>query len=339
MTEQAGRDDYLIQWRIGLWTQIRQKDDAVWRFISFFASAILLVAGFVQATQTGASITATNSLLVLLTLLVVVIWGILIVLDANFWMSRNLLFVKNIEREILLPEDMGVLFPRQYAEPTFLYHQSYEIHLHALFLTLLFTLGSCLVVILTHTGQVGARLLTLTGTMAIVFCFGVAYIIIRDASWINEYDQVKKWAPGKNPRPAEYPSRYVVGRLRMTTAMAFWSWIIVFAGSTVFSFVAAVAQPWFKFMPVVKFIAPVALIIVFCVGLGYRIWALLSLQKWNTSIEAVADLGKANSMRIVSSLDNWRRWSTVVQWVALIFTAILWATIIGVVAVEYLAGK
>lgn len=258
MTDEEIRKNYLIEWRKGLWTQIRQKEDAIWRFISFYAAAILLVAGFVKGTSTGEAIGTLSGLLILLTVLVVSFWGILIVLDANFWLSRNLLFIGNIERELLPESDIDVLIPRRYTEPGYEYNRSYEIHMHVLFFTVLLSLMAYGGLVLKKGGLSNPKELAFAGLIAVTFCLGLDYIQRRDRRWLEQFLKVRAEAPGRNPVMQSYPRTFELVRFGHTSTVALWGWFLTLVGCGIFVFLAYLSQTRFSFQGWTKPTIPIS---------------------------------------------------------------------------------
>jgi hypothetical protein len=50
--DNKGIQDYLLDYRNGLWTAIRHKESGIWQFVSFFAGAIVVLAGILQSSNT-----------------------------------------------------------------------------------------------------------------------------------------------------------------------------------------------------------------------------------------------------------------------------------------------
>jgi hypothetical protein len=98
----------------------------VWKFITFYATAISLIIGLGQklATTTDAiiDIAVAASVAGLLSF-----WGLSIVIDSNSWMSRNLKLVGNIEKLFFPDNQYGQLLPIEYASPFYRHFRPYTI--------------------------------------------------------------------------------------------------------------------------------------------------------------------------------------------------------------------
>lgn len=242
------RFEYLIQWRSGLWTQIRQKEDAIWRFISFYAAAILLSASFVQPNDpTKTVISPIGILLTLLILFIVTYWGLLIVLDANYWFQRNLIFIRNIEREILPASDFGNLLPKSYAYlNTFPYSVSYIIHLNVLFTTLSISL------IAFRIFFEKAKLIALPEMsdfallISIIFSTYLLYVFYRDKEFVSNFDEVRKDAPGKKVKGLVPNMDISYSQTLISSPISVWGWSLSLLSSGVAAYLVLSIQPWFS---------------------------------------------------------------------------------------------
>jgi hypothetical protein len=192
------RLNYLIEYRNGLWTQIRSKEDSVWRFISFFAAAIVLVGGLMKSDNPSSqTITPHTIFLMTCTILIVSYWGLLITLDANFWMRRNLAIIGNIEREILFKSDFGSLLPISYSEPReFEYTKSYFIQMIFFFITILLCLIAYITTAVFTASSSTNSLLAISQLVSFTFCSLMLYTIHRNRHWISEFGNFRRDAPG-----------------------------------------------------------------------------------------------------------------------------------------------
>ncbi len=136
MIDEKSHGDYLIEWRKGLWESIRQKERAIWTFISFYSGALLVVTGFSEKLITvfGEQPKAFSLLdypLILPVFVLITSWGICIILDANYWLRRNLIIIVKIENQF----DLKGIKPatKKFNAPSFSYSGSYIIHLVFLF--------------------------------------------------------------------------------------------------------------------------------------------------------------------------------------------------------------
>jgi hypothetical protein len=222
------RSEYLIQWRSGLWTQIRQKEDAIWRYISFYAAAIILAAGFVQPSDPSkAVITPIGIILTILILYIVTTWGILIVLDANYWNQRNLIFIGNIEREILPQSDMGVLLPKSYAYlDRFVYSRSYVIHLHVLFTTLTISLFAFRFFLGNSILPTSPNIPHLSLILVIIFVAFLLYIFRRDEEFVRDFANARKNAPGKGVDKLQANANITYSQTLLSSPLSTWGWSV-----------------------------------------------------------------------------------------------------------------
>src|SRR3990172_2224297 len=117
------RPDYFIQWRTSLWTSMREKESNVWKFTTFYASAMALILGLAKEytdALTAATITTVAGLLSY--------WGQAIIIDSNFWWARNLKLIGNIEKLFLRDSEYGVVIPGFYSSPRYQYLRPFRIH-------------------------------------------------------------------------------------------------------------------------------------------------------------------------------------------------------------------
>lgn len=112
--------DYLIAWRTSLWVSIREKESNVWKFVTFYATAVALIIGLGEKY--------TNTFVVAFVVGVLSFWGLGIVIDSNSWMARNLKLIGNIEKLFVPKEDYGKLIPAGYSSPVFMYFRPYRYH-------------------------------------------------------------------------------------------------------------------------------------------------------------------------------------------------------------------
>lgn len=117
-TINSDRNTYLINWRTSIWVSMREKEASCWRFIAVYVPAVLAILGigferFPLHVLVLACLAATS-------------WGILTVVDANFWFNRNLKIVSNIERMIAPYVYDERLIPPYYGQPRFQYFMTYR---------------------------------------------------------------------------------------------------------------------------------------------------------------------------------------------------------------------
>jgi hypothetical protein len=193
------RTDYLIEWRKGLWEQIRQKENSIWQFISFYAAGVVVLFGLINVSDDTGNFefNSTTILVIALANLFITIWGKTIVLDANFWMARNLIFIGNIEKEVLNKEDFGKLIPKIYSQlPGYRYEKSYSMHI------VILTLSNILTLLLVSTkvfaNTLGDPELKLAALYSLTYSLGLFSIIFKDRALIKEFYGTREDAPGKN---------------------------------------------------------------------------------------------------------------------------------------------
>lgn len=193
------REDYLIQYRNGLWTQIRHKEELIWKFISFYAAALVFSAGFIKFSEQESGLIIDNAAIFIIsvTMLITTIWGILIILDSNYWMQRNLIFIGNIEKELLDKDDFGKIIPSFYSDKkSFSYSNSYTLHLHFLFLLLLASSGLIGVSYIMSSVPISYISSLFLSVYFLLFSFGLLYILYKDNKWINGFYFARVNAPG-----------------------------------------------------------------------------------------------------------------------------------------------
>lgn len=242
---------YLTKWWEGLWTQIRQKEDAVWRFITFYAAAIVLSAGLIDFSNIteSASISSIQIFVISAILWATSGWGIAIVQDSNHVLQRNLMLIGNFEREILNPEDLGIILPRYYAEKTrYSYDKSYAIHMHVFFTAILLTL-LLLAYYLTIIGSPGDSSLDFgIGLLSILFGSILFYNYRIMTQYTFTYWQDRQLAPGikpgsQNAQPiGNREKEGMVFFSMLLPPVINWIWLILSFGAGLFMFAAYKTQ-------------------------------------------------------------------------------------------------
>ncbi|HXG20704.1 MAG TPA: hypothetical protein VNN62_16720 [Methylomirabilota bacterium] len=168
--------EYLIQWRTSLWVSIREKESNVWKFITFYASAVALIIGLGEKY--------TNTFVVAFVIGVLSFWGLGIVIDANSWMARNLKLIGNIEKLFIPKEEYGRLIPGYYSSPHFKYFRPYCFHFTVLILLALVAyLRFVWVLLCDSSGAPWYYLQIMTG----VYALGLVQIHKIDEHTRNEY--------------------------------------------------------------------------------------------------------------------------------------------------------
>jgi len=100
------RDEFLLRLYDNLWDSIDRVEAGMWQFIGLYAAAfglvVLAVRGELPKEVSGVFGT------------IISLWGINVAINAGKWFNRNLLFVVNIEKQFLHPEDLGRIMPTAY---------------------------------------------------------------------------------------------------------------------------------------------------------------------------------------------------------------------------------
>lgn len=177
---------YLINYRNSLWQTIRTKEDICWRFLAFYVPAMAAILGIgLKTIPADVGVIAC---------LVASAWGMLTVLDANYWFNHNLKIVSNIENKVAPYVFTNRLLPPNYRQPRFHYVRSY---LTMLRVFSVFVLGvlflACPLITLAET---------LTGNAGWVCAFlatlGLcAWLLIEDNTRRRGYAEFSAEATGK----------------------------------------------------------------------------------------------------------------------------------------------
>lgn len=118
VTTDSDRNTYLINWRTSVWVSMREKEANCWRFIAVYVPAVLAILGI--------GFERFPLRVLVLVCLAATSWGILTVVDANFWFNRNLKIVSNIERMIAPYVYDKRIIPPYYGRPSFQYFMTYR---------------------------------------------------------------------------------------------------------------------------------------------------------------------------------------------------------------------
>lgn len=316
MTE-TPRITYLIEYRNGLWTQIRSKEDSVWRFISFYAAAIVLIAGFLKPEDPSKQIlTPISMLFIILTVIIVSFWGILITLDANFWMQRNLVIVGNIERELLADKDFGVVLPKNYVYPGYYkYSRSYYIQLIFFSLTMCIAIFAYISFAVGNHGSKSEFIFAMSQIIPLTFCILLLYTIHRNRNWIEEYGKFCIDAPGKDI-DKRIPFLQGINR-----AKAFWtsgfeyllSFFSVF-GSFCFIFAAMLVQSKYDYFSYVGYG------MIFGCGLIITFIFLFRLSEQKNIKKIITDIDNETTDKTTDeTLPNNRQYKKIESWQRIIY--------------------
>lgn len=251
MPNPDSKTQYLIEFRNGLWAAIRHKEGGIWQFVSFFAAAIVIVGGLLQGDRLS-TIGPTEISIVSLVLLLGTFWGIVIVLDANFWMARNLWFISNIEWSILGEPEIGTIIPKAYATPGFRYSRAYSIHVQVFcFAALCMIIGEGMFLLPAGSLQTSVEF-ALSALVSLAFSLGLWVLLDRDQAWVGDYARVQHDAPGpKSSRPSfePLPLPIELAKQRMNSPVTRWGWALAFAGGGVLLVSAYSNQSWISRSP------------------------------------------------------------------------------------------
>ncbi len=202
-------NDYLINYREGLWLSIRQKENGVWQFIAFFAGAIVIVAGILEGNKSNGPLTYLTLGIMSMIVVLVSFWGVAIILDANFWEKRNLWIHSNIEWKLLGKREIGKIIPLSYANPDFDYSRVYSLHIYLLFIILNLILGGN-IIFLKQPNLYNNQTVLIAGVLGIIISVVVSFINNRDQEWVKKYHNVRATMIGdRDPNSFEnYSSFY-----------------------------------------------------------------------------------------------------------------------------------
>ena len=114
ITEQA--PDLLKSLYDKLWTNVWNKENRVWMFLSFYSAGVALALNSGLLTQFG--------LLAPFIVVQLTAWGVHIIIDADWWSIRNRLMVEQIERRYR--HQFIAVVPSEYQEPRFSADQLYR---------------------------------------------------------------------------------------------------------------------------------------------------------------------------------------------------------------------
>lgn len=101
--------EFLLRLYDQLWENMRAKENRLWSFLSLYGAAVGLVFAGGQASGFAGA-----ELFALIIVMGLTAWAILIILNANFWIRRNLLMVAGIEKQY--PGIAKGVYPRTFPE-------------------------------------------------------------------------------------------------------------------------------------------------------------------------------------------------------------------------------
>ncbi len=108
-TDDKDNNEFLLHLYEQLWENMRSKENRLWSFLSLYGAAVGLVfAGGQASGLPGAELFALIIVMGLTT------WAVLIILNANYWIRRNLLMVSGIEKRY--PGIERGIYPREFPE-------------------------------------------------------------------------------------------------------------------------------------------------------------------------------------------------------------------------------
>lgn len=183
-TDNNNKSSYLIGWRTSVWVSMREKEANCWKFVAVYVPAVLAMLGVGSQYFTP--------LVLVLASLAVTAWGILTIIDANFWFSRNLKIVSNIEKYIAPYVYEQRLIPAKYAEPRFTYRMSYRTMMRLFNVVFLGVLLWCAYTKKTNDEYLSWSLIYLA-TVAICF-----WVLLEDNKRRKEYAIFSSAATGSS---------------------------------------------------------------------------------------------------------------------------------------------
>lgn len=323
MSEIDLRSTYLLEWWKGLWESIRQKEDGIWKFISFFAAAVVLVVGFAPKFGDLMAGFPLSALVIIAVILLFTYWGTLIILDANYWLARNLLFISNVERDVLPSEDIGTLIPEAYVYPGFRYSRLYSLHTHIMFVTLALTLIIGIGSVMRASSLETAGDIFVASLVCFVFVGGLAFVLIQDRHWIDDYHDDSVQAEGSNREQSQRPRQFEVHRSSIESPVWLWGWMLTSLGTGLFLSLAYLNQSMVAIDSRIA-VAIVAISIVVAV-LGLVLRYVVFTKSWLGKLED--NLGESQSEKdpeAPASLIRVSRWPWFAELGVLIALALTW---------------
>lgn len=312
MSDEKLRVEYLIEWRRSLWQSIRQKEDGIWKFVSFFSGALLLLAGFASTVNPKEVDLPFAVLSMMLIVIPLAYWGCIIVLDANYWLTRNLIFISNIEKVILKPDDIGKLIPEYYANPDFQYSRPYSVHIQVLFglIALILFVGGMNFFSADSFDDVAYFLLGYL--LLIVFSLSHYTLVTRERRWVRDYYQVRKDAPGYGSSPK---IKTYAAEEKITKSPIFgWEWFIALFATGLFTAICYLNQDIINIRNGVYWKIVSLGVLIGLLGFGTT-WVLNMLQKRKR-------LKTDSLFKIISNLSIW------LQFLFIAATILFWSFVL-----------
>src|SRR2546425_11767420 len=119
---------FVLQMYNRFWDIINAKDARIWTYLGFYGIALALIFGLGKQSP-------ATSFLVPLVLLILTTWACVLIVSANWWFTRNLLFVAKAEMYFAEPQTkpvgsetdrLGQIVPAEYRDPPFQFESAYR---------------------------------------------------------------------------------------------------------------------------------------------------------------------------------------------------------------------
>ena len=230
---EKSRREYLINFRNGLWEAIRHKENGIWQFVSLFAAAILVVTGLVQDGRALADLGLVNLSLLNLIILLISFWGAIIILEANFWQSRNLWLISNIEWEFLGKSGIGTIIPASYSTPNFRYSELYSVHLQIILAIITFLLLGEGAFIFSQDEILLSGEKLVIAFLVVTLSAILVYLPFRDKQWVKDYYQVRSGAFGNRENFKNY-EEYNKVKNQLISPVTRWVYKLTILSSALF---------------------------------------------------------------------------------------------------------
>jgi hypothetical protein len=150
----------------------------------------------------------TRMVILSVAITLVSIWGVIIILDANFWASRNLWIISNIEWKFLGKKGIGKILPAYYADPDFHYTRLYSLHIYFLLLLVAFSLAGVLVFLINPMITLSFQEELAVSSMGVLVLGLLSYSYNRDKAWVKDYYHDRALAIGDRSNFVNYARFY-----------------------------------------------------------------------------------------------------------------------------------
>jgi len=318
------RKQYLTDYRAGLWTQIRAKEDAIWRFISFYAAAIILITGFLKSGD-NVKMSPTTTMFLILTVFFVSFWGILITLDANHWMQRNLVIIRNIEKDILNLTDFGSIFPKVFVKSvTFRYNNAFFIQVIFFTITLLFAIISYVALGIYQANLNSDLFFALSQLIAFTFFSLLLYSLVRNRKWVSEFGEIINGAPGKII-DTEFPVASVINETKTFTCSYIEDIFLAVSIFGVFGlqFSTLLIQKVFPFLSIVYYLILCLMVLISTMVIYTRYKMRKEFQLFESVIPSLTKKEEVLDNRHYSNVSNAARIIRKFQYLAIILCLLI----------------